>query len=58
MGRILLKNGKVVNEGTIQELDVLIDGDIISKIASGISDASAKLLPLWSSQIQFHRQPL
>jgi len=44
MGRILLKNGKVVNEGTIQELDVLIDGDIISKIASGISDASAKVV--------------
>ena len=46
MGRILLKNGKVVNEGAIQELDVLIDGDWISKIASSISDATARVIDL------------
>jgi len=44
MGRTLLKNGKVVNEGTIQEVDVLLDGELIVKIAPGISDAKAKVI--------------
>ena len=34
---ILLKNTKLVNEGSITELDVLIEDKIIKKIASSIS---------------------
>jgi dihydroorotase len=51
MGRILLKNGKVVNEGAIQELDVLVDGDIILKIARDISDTSAKVIDVKGKHI-------
>jgi len=46
MGKILLKNGKIVNEGTIQELDVLIEADIITRIARDISDDSAKVIDI------------
>ncbi|WP_419212822.1 dihydroorotase [Maribacter sp. X9] len=44
MGRILLKNGSIVNEGSIQESDVLIVDDIIVKIASDITDANAEVI--------------
>lgn len=44
MSKTLLKNGKVVNEGKIQEVDILLDGEMIVKIASNISDATAKVI--------------
>lgn len=37
MKRILIKNAKIVNEGTIQEGDVLIEGETIAKIGSNLS---------------------
>src|SRR6056297_260212 len=44
MAKILIKHGTLVNEGKIQELDILLDGDLIVKIAPGISDATAKII--------------
>jgi dihydroorotase len=46
MGKILLKGGKVVNEGIILETDILVDGEIIVKISPDISDSSAKVVDL------------
>ncbi|GAA6771331.1 hypothetical protein AAGS39_20770 [Flavobacterium sp. CGRL2] len=37
MNRILIKNAKIVNEGTIFEGDVLIENDLIVEIADSIS---------------------
>lgn len=37
MNRILIKNAKIVNEGTILEGDVLIENDLIVEIADSIS---------------------
>ena len=34
---LLLKNANKVNEGTIEQVDVLIEGEFIHKIASSIS---------------------
>lgn len=42
--KLLIKNASVVNEGKIQELDILIEGQLISKVASDISDSSAKVI--------------
>ena len=42
--KLLIKNASVVNEGKIQELDILIENQLISKIASDISDLSAKII--------------
>jgi dihydroorotase len=42
MGKKLLKGGQVINEGTIQHLDILIDGGRIEKIGAHIEDASAE----------------
>lgn len=39
--KILIKNAKVVNEGTIQTLDVLLEDTLIRKISDSISDAEA-----------------
>ena len=44
MGKILLKNGVIVNEGVIQENDILIENDLIVKIAKDITDAEAKVI--------------
>lgn len=44
MGKILLKNGVIVNEGVIQENDILIEDDLIVKIAKDITDANAKVI--------------
>jgi dihydroorotase len=44
MGKILLKNGSMVNEGTIQENDILITDDLIVKIAKDITDTDAKVI--------------
>src|SRR5690606_18393595 len=37
MKRILIKNARIVNEGSISEGDVLIEGEFISEIAPQIS---------------------
>ncbi|MGB3145960.1 MAG: dihydroorotase [Maribacter sp.] len=44
MGRILLKNGSIVNEGIIEENDILIVDELIVKIAKDISDADAQVI--------------
>jgi len=44
MGRILIKNGKLVNEGNIFESDVLIEDNIIMRIDNDISDSEAKVI--------------
>jgi len=41
MKRKLIKNARLVNEGSIFESDILIEDDIIVKIASTISDTTA-----------------
>jgi len=46
MGRILIKNAKVVNENSIFESDVLLEDDFILKVDGDISDANAKVLDL------------
>jgi dihydroorotase len=46
MGKTLFKNGKVVNEGIIQERDILVDGERIAKIGHDLSDANAKVVDL------------
>jgi len=42
----LLKNAQIINEGSIQKADLLIDGDRIAKIASSISDDNAEIIDL------------
>ncbi len=42
MKRILIKNAKIVNEGTILERDILIEGDIIKEIDTSISLKSSE----------------
>ncbi len=37
MGKILISNARLINEGEIRDADVLIDGERIAKIASGIA---------------------
>lgn len=44
MGRILIKNGKLVNEGNIFERDILIEDNIIKRIDNDISDQNAKII--------------
>lgn len=44
MGRILIKNGKLVNEGSIFESDILIEDDIIKRINNDISDSNAHVI--------------
>lgn len=44
MSKVLIKNAKVVNEGSISQNDVLIENDYIIKIASDISDAQASVI--------------
>ncbi|TLF46814.1 dihydroorotase [Maribacter aurantiacus] len=46
MGKTLLKNANVVNEGVIEELDLLLEGDYISRISKDISDADATVIDL------------
>ena len=41
MNRILIKNAKIVNEGTIFVGDVLIENEIIVEIAESISAKSS-----------------
>ncbi|MEZ5026525.1 MAG: dihydroorotase [Chitinophagales bacterium] len=42
--KYLIKNGKIVNEGKIEEKDILIEDAIIFKIDRDISDADAKII--------------
>ena len=42
----LLKNAQIINEGSIQKADLLIDGDRIAKIAASISDDTAEIIDL------------
>ena len=42
MNRVLIKNAKIVNEGTIFEGDVLIENDIIVEISESISPKSSE----------------
>ncbi|WP_298477359.1 dihydroorotase [uncultured Maribacter sp.] len=44
MGKVLVKNAKIVNENTIVENDILIQDDIIVKIGKDLSDATAKVI--------------
>ncbi len=44
MKKIIIKNAFVVNEGTIQEVDVLIVNERIEKIAHFISDSNAEII--------------
>ncbi|MGB6150765.1 MAG: dihydroorotase [Pricia sp.] len=46
MGRIVLKNAKIVNENKIFESDLLLEDDVILRIASDISDANAEVIDL------------
>ncbi|MDF0707245.1 dihydroorotase [Flagellimonas okinawensis] len=46
MSKILLKNARIVNENSIFESDVLLEGDFIAKIDKNISDANAKVIDL------------
>ena len=39
--KYLIKNGKIINEGKIEEKDILIEGDLITKIEKDISDKNA-----------------
>lgn len=44
MNRILIKGAKVINEGQIEEKDLLIEGEIIKKTGRDISDPNAKII--------------
>jgi len=46
MSKILLKNAKIVNENSIFESDVLVEGDFIARIDTDISDSNAKVIDL------------
>ncbi|CAM4295908.1 dihydroorotase [Zobellia roscoffensis] len=46
MGRVLIKNAKIVNENSIFESDVLLQDDLIIKIAANISDDTAKVIDI------------
>ncbi|MEZ5055190.1 MAG: hypothetical protein R2807_10595 [Chitinophagales bacterium] len=42
--KYLIKNGKIINEGKIQEADILIHENIIQRIEKDISDADAVVI--------------
>ena len=42
----LLKNAHVINEGTVEKADVLLEGNRIAKVASSIEDADAEVVDL------------
>lgn len=44
MRKLILKNGKIINEGSIEEKDILIVNDKIEKIDNDISDASGEVI--------------
>lgn len=44
MGKVLVKNAKVVNDNKIFEGDILIEDDIIQKIGKNLSEVNSKLI--------------
>ncbi len=44
MSKVLIKNAKIVNENTIFESDILIEGEVISRIDIDITDADAEII--------------
>ncbi|MCK0161495.1 dihydroorotase [Allomuricauda sp. F6463D] len=46
MSKTLLKNARIVNENSIIESDILLEGDFIYRIDTDISDANAKTIDL------------
>ncbi|MCB0371544.1 MAG: dihydroorotase [Muricauda sp.] len=46
MSKILLKNAKVVNENSIFETDVLLEGDFIARIDKDITNVNAQVIDL------------
>ena len=44
MAKIIVKNAKVINEGGIVETDLLLEGDIITRIANDITDGHADVI--------------
>ncbi|MEY2792820.1 MAG: hypothetical protein RJA76_812 [Bacteroidota bacterium] len=46
MKKYIFTNGRVVNEGQIKELDILVCGERIERIASWISDDTAEVIDL------------
>ncbi len=44
MGKVLIKNAKVVNDNKIFEGDILIEDDIIQKTGKSLSDVNSKLI--------------
>ncbi|MGJ8735311.1 dihydroorotase [Zobellia laminariae] len=46
MGKVLIKNAKIVNENSTFESDVLLQDDLIVKIAVNISDDTAKVIDI------------
>ncbi len=46
MPKTLLKNTKVVNENQIFETDILLEGDLITRIDTDISDDTAKIIDM------------
>lgn len=51
MGTFLLKNGKLVNEGRIYEVDLLIKGERIDKIGANLSSEVAEVIDLNGSYV-------
>jgi len=51
MSKKLIKNAKLVNEGSIIEGDILIQDDIIQQIGSGLSDATAEVFDVAGSYV-------
>ena len=46
MSKYLLKNATIINEGETMQADLLIRGERIEKIASSITDSTAKVIDL------------
>lgn len=51
MGRILIKNGIVVNEGAVFESDILIEKNVINRIDRNITDPKAKIIDATAQHI-------
>lgn len=51
MRKILLKNARIVNEGSIREGDLLIEGDRIGRIGGDLSEEHARVIDLKGSYL-------
>jgi dihydroorotase len=51
MGKTLIKNATVVNEGNIFETDILIKNDLIERVAKNISDPEARTIDVLGNYI-------